>query len=109
MNDEIRDAATQSAKEGGARWIVAGHATGDSTAGEVDRGPGFIERLANDPAVPVIAISGGTPSVPPDLSLDLAQRSGADLSLRKPFPNDTLLDNLQRLIDQSREAQPPKS
>jgi CheY-like chemotaxis protein len=61
------------------------------------------------PTVPVIAISGGTPSVPPDLSLDLAQRSGADLSLRKPFPNDTLLDNLQRLIDQSREGRRPKS
>ena len=57
----------QSAKAGGARWIVAGHATADSTAGEVDRGTGFIERLAADPAVPVIAIGGVRPENVPRL------------------------------------------
>ena len=51
----------QSAKEGGARWIVVGHATGHSTASDVDRGPGFIGRLAGDPAMPVIAIGGVRP------------------------------------------------
>ena len=51
----------QSAKAGGARWIVAGHATGERSAGEVDRGTGFIERLATDAAMPVIAIGGVRP------------------------------------------------
>jgi thiazole tautomerase (transcriptional regulator TenI) len=51
----------QSAKEGGARWIVVGHATADSTASDVDRGTGFIGRLAGDPAMPVIAIGGVRP------------------------------------------------
>jgi len=57
----------QSAKVGGARWIVVGHATGDSTAGQVDRGAGFIERLAADPAMPVIAIGGVRPEDVPRL------------------------------------------
>ena len=57
----------QSAKVGGARWIVVGHATGDSTAGQVDRGAGFIERLAADPALPVIAIGGVRPEDVPRL------------------------------------------
>jgi len=51
----------QSSREGGARWLVAGHATADSTAGEIDRGTGFIERLTADSAVPVIAIGGVRP------------------------------------------------
>ncbi len=50
-----------SAREGGARWLVVGHATADSTASEVDRGTGFIGRIAADPAVPVIAIGGVRP------------------------------------------------
>jgi thiamine-phosphate diphosphorylase len=50
------------AKAGGARWIVAGHATGDGTSGELDRGTAFIERLAADPgAAPIIAIGGVQP------------------------------------------------
>ncbi len=57
----------ESAKDGGARWIVAGHATWDSTAGDVDRETGFIERLAADPAVPVIAIGGVRPENVPRL------------------------------------------
>jgi two-component system KDP operon response regulator KdpE len=50
------------------------------------------------PRMPVIAISGGTRNVPPDLPLDLAKRSGADLCLSKPFGNDEFLDNIGRLI-----------
>jgi CheY-like chemotaxis protein len=50
------------------------------------------------PAVPVIAISGGTRNVPSDLPLDLAKRSGADLCLSKPFTNDELLAGLRTLI-----------
>ncbi len=51
----------QVAKAGGARWVVAGHATGDNTAGDVDRGTAFIERLAADPGAPIIAIGGVRP------------------------------------------------
>jgi thiamine-phosphate diphosphorylase len=51
----------KSAKAGGARWIVAGHATGDSTSAEADRGTAFIERLARDPSAPIIAIGGVRP------------------------------------------------
>jgi len=57
----------QSAREGGARWLVVGHATADSTAREVDRGTGFIGRIAADPAVPVIAIGGVRPENVPRL------------------------------------------
>jgi len=56
-----------SAREGGARWLVVGHATADSTASEVDRGTGFIGRIAADPAVPVIAIGGVRPENVPRL------------------------------------------
>ena len=51
----------QSARAGGAHWIVVGHATADKTSGAVDRGPAFIERLATDPTVPIIAIGGVRP------------------------------------------------
>ena len=50
------------------------------------------------PAMPVIAISGGTRNVPSDLPLDLARRSGADVCLSKPFGNDEFLDHLGSLI-----------
>jgi len=53
------------------------------------------------PAVPVIAISGGTRNVPSDLPLDLARRSGADLCLGKPFTNDEFLAGLRTLIGKS--------
>jgi CheY-like chemotaxis protein len=53
------------------------------------------------PAVPVIAISGGTRNVPSDLPLDLARRSGADLCLSKPFTNDEFLAGLRTLIGKS--------
>ncbi|HXZ00625.1 MAG TPA: response regulator [Stellaceae bacterium] len=43
------------------------------------------------PACPVIAISGGTPNVDPELPLDLAGRRGADVCLRKPFGNAELM------------------
>jgi thiamine-phosphate diphosphorylase len=51
----------RSAKAGGAHWIVAGHATANSTSSEIDRGTAFIERLATDPTVPIIAIGGVRP------------------------------------------------
>jgi CheY-like chemotaxis protein len=47
------------------------------------------------PTCPVIAISGGTPNVDPDLPLDLAKRSGANICLRKPFGNAELLSALR--------------
>ena len=50
------------------------------------------------PAMPVIAISGGTRNVPADLPLDLAKRSGADVCLSKPFGNDEFLEHLGSLI-----------
>lgn len=53
------------------------------------------------PAVPVIAISGGTRNVPSDLPLDLAKRSGADLCLSKPFTNDEFLAGLRTLTGKS--------
>ncbi|MBV8537160.1 MAG: response regulator [Alphaproteobacteria bacterium] len=53
------------------------------------------------PAVPVIAISGGTRNVPSDLPLDLARRSGADLCLSKPFSNDEFIAGLRTLIGKS--------
>jgi CheY-like chemotaxis protein len=49
------------------------------------------------PRCPVIAISGGTPNVDPDLPLDLAKRRGADICLRKPFGNAELLSALRSL------------
>ena len=49
------------------------------------------------PRCPVIAISGGTPNVDPDLPLDLAKRRGADVCLRKPFGNVELLSALRSL------------
>jgi thiamine-phosphate diphosphorylase len=51
----------QAATAGGARWIVAGHATMDSSPGETDRGTAFIKRLAADPTAPIIAIGGVQP------------------------------------------------
>jgi len=50
------------------------------------------------PARPVIAISGGTRSMPPDLPLELAKRTGADASLQKPVSNDELLRTIRALI-----------
>ena len=57
----------RSAEDGGARWIVAGHATENGAPGETDRGMTFIERLAVDSAVPIIAIGGVRPHHVPSL------------------------------------------
>jgi thiamine-phosphate diphosphorylase len=57
----------RSAEEGGARWIVAGRATEDGATGEANRGTTFIERLAADRAVPIIAIGGVRPEHVPRL------------------------------------------
>lgn len=51
------------------------------------------------PGCPVIAISGGTPNVDPDLPLDLAKRRGADICLRKPFGTAELLSALRSLTE----------
>lgn len=57
----------RSAEDGGARWIVVAHATESGAPGEADRGTGFIERLAADRAVPIIAIGGVKPDHLPSL------------------------------------------
>jgi DNA-binding response OmpR family regulator len=67
----------------------------------MDDVPGYdviLEAKRRFPDCPVIAISGGTPNVDPELPLDLAKRRGADVCLRKPFGNDELLAVLKRHI-----------
>lgn len=62
--------------------------------------PGYdviVEAKRRFPGCPVIAISGGTPNVEPDLPLELAKRRGADVCLRKPFDNDEFLSALARV------------
>lgn len=49
------------------------------------------------PGVPVLAISGGSPNVAPDLPLELAYRMGAAATLRKPFGNAEFLACVRRL------------
>jgi thiazole tautomerase (transcriptional regulator TenI) len=56
-----QDDATIAAR-GGACWLVAGHVyETESHKGEQGRGVGFIERLAADHALPIIAIGGVRP------------------------------------------------
>ena len=57
----------RSAEDGGARWIVAAHAREDRASGEADRGTTFIERLAAECTVPIIAIGGVRPHHVPSL------------------------------------------
>lgn len=67
----------------------------------MDDVPGYdviMESKRRFPDCPVIAISGGTPNVGPELPLDLARHRGADACLRKPFGNDEFLAALHRLI-----------
>ena len=55
-----RDA--QLAENGGARWLVAGHVfETESHQGEAGRGVAFIERLAAEQTLPIIAIGGVRP------------------------------------------------
>ncbi len=50
------------------------------------------------PGLLIVAISGGTRSVPADLALDLAKHSGADLCVAKPFRNPELVAIVGRLM-----------
>ncbi len=62
--------------------------------------PGYdviVEAKRRFPDCPVIAISGGSPNVEPDLPLELAKRRGADVCLRKPFGNDEFLSALAQV------------
>jgi CheY-like chemotaxis protein len=54
------------------------------------------------PQTPVLAISGGTRNIAPDLPLELAGQTGAAECLRKPFTNDALLDCVTRLCGPAR-------
>lgn len=58
----------------------------------------ILESKRRFPDCPVIAISGGSPNVDPELPLDLAQMRGADRCLRKPFGNDVLLEAVGSLV-----------
>jgi CheY-like chemotaxis protein len=60
---------------------------------------------ASLPAVPVLAISGGTRNLSPDLPLELASQTGADACLQKPFANDTFLEMVNTLIRQASSAE----
>lgn len=51
----------RAAVDGGAHWIVVGHAVQDVAPGETDRGAAFIQRLAADYTLPIIAIGGVRP------------------------------------------------
>ncbi len=57
------------------------------------------------PEVPVLAISGGTRNLAPDLPLELAGQTGADACLQKPFANETFLDTVRTLITGAAGAQ----
>jgi DNA-binding response OmpR family regulator len=59
------------------------------------------------PTIPILAISGGTRSISPDLSLELARQSGADACLQKPFANDEFLAVVRRLSAMSGAATRP--
>jgi CheY-like chemotaxis protein len=49
------------------------------------------------PTVPILAISGGTRNLAPDLPLELAAQTGAAACLQKPFSNEAFLGVVQRL------------
>jgi CheY-like chemotaxis protein len=68
----------------------------------MDDVPGFdviVEAKRQFPDCPIIAMSGGTPNVDPDLTLDLAKLRGAAICLRKPFSNEVFLSALANLTD----------
>lgn len=50
------------------------------------------------PDTPILAISGGTRNVSPDLPLELAAQTGAAACLQKPFSNDEFLGSVSKLI-----------
>ena len=55
------------AADGGAHWLVVGHVVEDGPSRESDRGAAFIERVAQDHALPLIAIGGVKPEHVPAL------------------------------------------
>ena len=60
-------ADARAAADGGAHWLVVGHPMEGAAHGEPDRGTAFIERIAADHALPVIAIGGVRPEHVPAL------------------------------------------
>jgi CheY-like chemotaxis protein len=54
------------------------------------------------PSIPILAISGGTRNLAPDLPLELAEQTGADACLhaclQKPFANEAFLETVRTLI-----------
>jgi thiamine-phosphate diphosphorylase len=51
----------RAAADGGAHWLVTGHAVQDAAPGETDRGSALIRRIAADYTLPIIAIGGVRP------------------------------------------------
>lgn len=49
------------------------------------------------PAMPIIAMTGGSPTGKTDEYLSVAKVAGADVTLRKPFAAQTLLESLSAL------------
>ena len=52
---------------------------------------------ANYPEVPIIAMTGGSPTGRKDEYLKVAEVAGANATLRKPFPAQVLLERLSAL------------
>ncbi|MAM60783.1 response regulator [Maritimibacter sp. UBA3975] len=62
------------------------------------RRPGPDSRLRAPTDLPIIAISGATGFSGQEHMLDLARHMGADVTLSKPFPPDTLNAEVERLL-----------
>ncbi len=50
------------------------------------------------PDLGIIAISGGSPNVKADLSLDLAKKLGAQEIIKKPFSRKEILEAIAKLV-----------
>jgi CheY-like chemotaxis protein len=58
----------------------------------------IMELRRDFPQVKIIAMSGGSPQIQPDLPLRIARTLGADRILHKPFTRDALLTMVNELI-----------
>lgn len=58
----------------------------------------IMELRRDFPQVKIIAMSGGSPQIQPDLPLRIARTLGADRILHKPFTRDVLLTMVNELI-----------
>jgi DNA-binding response OmpR family regulator len=57
----------------------------------------IIELRRNNVTVPIIAMSGGNAGLGDDFLL-IADKLGADITLPKPFSNETLIDSVNELL-----------